>query len=114
MAVTEFSLEELTELKLHLIGMLVRAMDEADKASIAIGREGTVLTTSRGPMRNPRVGIFSTYLASVIQLRKTLGMNDLGHSLAAESRKRTLTKKIENATLSVVEADDGANLLKFN
>jgi hypothetical protein len=53
----------------------------------------------------------ATYLQSVLQLRKALGLGNVGHSRAAEAQKRAAMKAIEIDTLSTIEADDD-NLLR--
>lgn len=84
----EFSKSELTAHKIRLVATLAREMAMLDEEQVLLRTEGSVFVNSHGnPTVNPRSKVVQSLTASILALRRSLGVH--ARELAGGDNRRT-------------------------
>jgi hypothetical protein len=103
----EFSKVELTAHKIRLVGILARDMATLEEQQQLLRSEGSVFVNSHGnPTSNPRLRAVQTLSASVLAMRRSLGVH--ARDLAGGDSRRVGIQRAHNKAneAALDDADD--------
>lgn len=109
--ISEIPKVDLSDHQIRLAAMLAREMHSANVEAQTLAREGKVIEDRHGsPVANPRVKIVQQCTATVLSLRRTLGLT--ARALAGGDSRRVAIRRAHNlASEQMLDDVDEDNLL---
>lgn len=93
--ISEIPKVDLSDHQVRLAAMLAREMNSADVEAQTLAREGKVIEDRHGsPVANPRVKVVQQCTATVLSLRRTLGLT--ARALAGGDSRRVAIRRAHN------------------
>ena len=103
---SEFSKSEISAHKIRLLAMLSQLMHSRDREHTTLQAEGSVVENSHGnPITNPRTRVVTSLDASILSLRRSLGIH--ARDLAGGDNRRVgLRRAHHKAYEAMLDGDD--------
>jgi hypothetical protein len=99
---SEFSLDEITDHKIELIVVAAKALALVAREQSLLATEGAVVSSPHGAKPNPRMTVISNTLASLMKVRRALGLGN-ARSLVDLATMRSQVKAQEQDVLRVLD-----------
>lgn len=110
--VEEFSLTEISPHKLRLVAGLAKDMAALQREQDSLRAEGSVLTNSHGnAIANPRAKACSTLIASILAMRRSLGIHTRQLEGGGDNRNVSLRRAHNKANEALLDNMDGDDLI---
>lgn len=108
----EFSKSELTAHKITLIAGMAKQMASLEEEQLLLRAEGSVLTNSHGnAVTNPRAKICGQLTASVLAMRRSLGIHTRALEGGGDNRNAALRRAHNKANETMLDEMDDDDLL---
>ncbi len=100
---SEFALEEISPHKIELLVVVAKTLTMVAEQQNLLTAEGAIVHSPSGVKPNPRYAIINSALASVVKMRRSLGLGNYSKSLRDVAIQRDRIKAQEAGVLSLLD-----------